>query len=105
MHWSSKFEATGGPEPALRRKLNGCFRHPYLQPEQPIQIQFSERLKKITDKPDITAEYLEERTGDVKHSQADNTRAKEWLGYEKLVDLEEGLRNTIDWWKNSRFAA
>ena len=64
-----------------------------------------EVLKKITGKRDISAEYQPERAGDVKHSQADNSRAVECLGYEKLVGLEEGLTNTIDWWKNSRFAA
>lgn len=63
-----------------------------------------EVLKKITNKPDVVANYQPERLGDVKHSQADITRAKEWINYQKLVDLEEGLRNTIDWWKNSRFA-
>jgi len=61
-------------------------------------------LKKITDKETVSAEYQPERKGDVKHSQADNNRAVEWLGYEKLVGLEEGLRKTIDWWKSSRFA-
>ena len=63
-----------------------------------------EVLKKITAKENVEAEYQPERKGDVKHSQADNTRAKEWLGYEKLVGLEDGLRKTIDWWKTSRFA-
>ena len=63
-----------------------------------------EVLKKITDKPEVRAEYREPRTGDVKDSQADNSRAVECLGYEKLVGLEEGLRQTIDWWKTSRFA-
>lgn len=63
-----------------------------------------EVLKKITGKTDVSADYQEERLGDVKHSQADITRAKEWLDYQKLVDLEEGLQKTIDWWKNSRFA-
>ncbi len=63
-----------------------------------------EVLKKITGKTDVGAEYQEERAGDVKHSQADNSRAKEYLDYEKLVGLEEGLRKTIDWWKQSRFA-
>lgn len=48
--------------------------------------------------------YEQERKGDVKHSQADNLRAVECLGYERLVGLEEGLRRTIDWWKQSRFA-
>jgi nucleoside-diphosphate-sugar epimerase len=61
-------------------------------------------VKKITGKNNVTAEYLPERKGDVKHSQADNTRAVEWLGYEKLVGLEEGLRNTIAWWETSRFS-
>jgi len=63
-----------------------------------------EVLKKITGKNAIKAEYQSERRGDVKHSQADNSRAVEMLGYEKLVGLEEGLRKTIDWWKTSRFA-
>ena len=61
-------------------------------------------LKTITDNPNVTAEYRLGRTGDVKHSQADNLRAVEWLGYQELVGLEEGLRRTIDWWKTSRFA-
>jgi UDP-glucose 4-epimerase len=63
-----------------------------------------EVLKKITKKENVAADYQPERAGDVKHSQADNRRAKDWLGYEKLVGLEEGLQKTIDWWKSSRFA-
>lgn len=66
--------------------------------------QLLETLKMITGKPNVTAEYLPERRGDVKHSQADNSRAVKWLGYRKLVGLEDGLRETIDWWKRSRFA-
>lgn len=61
-------------------------------------------LKGITGKPEIQAEYRDERKGDVKHSQADNSRAVEWLDYEKLVGLEDGLKKTIDWWRSSRFA-
>ncbi|MDQ3636245.1 MAG: SDR family oxidoreductase [Acidobacteriota bacterium] len=63
-----------------------------------------ETLKKITGKEDVEADYQAERKGDVEHSQADNTKAKEIYGYEKLVGLEEGLQKTIDWWKQSRFA-
>lgn len=61
-------------------------------------------LKKITDKTETQANYQPPRKGDVKHSQADNTRAVRWLNYEKLVSLEDGLKNTIGWWENSRFA-
>ena len=63
-----------------------------------------EVLKNITGKPEVNAVYEPERKGDVKHSQADNRRAVECLGYEKLVGLEEGLQRTIEWWKQSRFA-
>jgi nucleoside-diphosphate-sugar epimerase len=63
-----------------------------------------EVLKNITGKQDVSASYEPERAGDVKHSQADNRRAVECLGYEKLVGLQEGLIKTIEWWKQSRFA-
>jgi nucleoside-diphosphate-sugar epimerase len=61
-------------------------------------------LKKITGKPNAAIEYQEARKGDVKHSQADNRRAIEYLDYKELVGLEDGLRKTIDWWQTSRFA-
>jgi nucleoside-diphosphate-sugar epimerase len=63
-----------------------------------------ETLKKLTGRSDAKAEYREPRPGDVLHSMADNTRAKEMLCYQTLVGLEEGLQLTIDWWKESRFA-
>ncbi len=61
-------------------------------------------LKEITGKADATAGYQPPRSGDVKDSQADNRLAVECLGYERIVGLEEGLRRTIEWWQNSRFA-
>lgn len=60
-------------------------------------------LKGITGNEEIEATYEPERKGDIKHSQADNSKAVELLGFEKLVGLEEGLQKTIDWWKTSRF--
>jgi nucleoside-diphosphate-sugar epimerase len=61
-------------------------------------------LKKITNKPEVEADFQPERNGDIKHSQADNARAVECIGYAELVGLEEGLKKTIEWWKSSRFA-
>jgi nucleoside-diphosphate-sugar epimerase len=61
-------------------------------------------MRRVTGMNEVQAQYQPERKGDVKHSQADNTRAREWFGYEKLVGLEEGIKKTIEWWKQSRFA-
>jgi UDP-glucose 4-epimerase len=63
-----------------------------------------ETLKTITGITGVTADYQPPRKGDVRDSQADNRLAIECLGYKTLVGLEEGLRRTIEWWKNSRFA-
>jgi nucleoside-diphosphate-sugar epimerase len=61
-------------------------------------------LQNITGRKDVSAEYRETRAGDVRHSLADITRAREMLGYEPRVGLEEGLQKTMEWWKQSRFA-
>jgi UDP-N-acetylglucosamine/UDP-N-acetyl-alpha-D-glucosaminouronate 4-epimerase len=61
-------------------------------------------LKDLTGKQDVTAEYREPRVGDVRHSLADITLARQFLGYESKVGLREGLQRTIDWWKGSRFS-
>ncbi|MCA1615817.1 MAG: SDR family oxidoreductase [Acidobacteria bacterium] len=61
-------------------------------------------VKKLTGRADADAEYRHVRAGDVRHSLADITRARELLGYEPRVALEEGLKLTLDWWKQSRFA-
>jgi UDP-N-acetylglucosamine/UDP-N-acetyl-alpha-D-glucosaminouronate 4-epimerase len=63
-----------------------------------------DQLKQLTGRTDVTAEYREPRVGDVKHSLADITMARELLGYESKVDLREGLQRTLDWWKTSRFS-
>jgi len=44
--------------------------------------------------------YEAERPGDIKHSLADISRAKEHLGFEPKVDFEEGLRRTVDWYRS-----
>ena len=40
--------------------------------------------------------YEPAREGDIRHSQADITRARELLAYEPQVSLAEGLRRTVD---------
>ena len=66
--------------------------------------QLLDELKALIGKADVTAEYLDARVGDVRHSLADVSMARELLGYESRVNLREGLQRTIDWWKISRFS-
>src|SRR3989449_10627317 len=48
---------------------------------------------------DIAPIYAEPRAGDIKHSQADITKAQEKLGYKPQISFEEGLRRTIEWYR------
>ena len=45
--------------------------------------------------------YGPERAGDVPHSQADISLAKEVLGYEPVVTFEKGLEKTVAWYKDN----
>jgi UDP-glucose 4-epimerase len=44
---------------------------------------------------EVTREHRPSRAGDIRASWADNSAAREALGWESIVDLEEGLRRTI----------
>ncbi len=60
--------------------------------------QTVEILRKLTAyKGDI--EYTEERKGDIKHSLADISKARQRLGYEPKIGFEEGLRRTVEWYR------
>ncbi len=48
---------------------------------------------------DIKPLHTNPRPGDVRHSQAVISKAKEALGYKVEVDFEEGLRKTVDWFR------
>ena len=50
---------------------------------------------------DIEPVYGQERKGDVRHSEADISKAQKILGYEPAVGLEEGLERTIEWYRDN----
>ena len=49
--------------------------------------------------------YAGERTGDIKHSLADISRAQAALGYKPSVNFDEGLRRTVDWYHSEVLSA
>jgi len=45
--------------------------------------------------------YDKPRAGDVRDSQADINKAARLLGYKPLVTFEQGLKNTVDWYRTT----
>src|ERR1700683_2193492 len=46
--------------------------------------------------------YGAERGGDIKHSLADISAAEKHLGYKPKVNFEQGLQQTVDWYRSPR---
>jgi UDP-N-acetylglucosamine 4-epimerase len=62
--------------------------------------QLLKHLMHITGKT-IEPVYKDERPGDVKNSLADISRAQQYLGYNPLVKVKEGLALTVPWFKKT----
>ncbi|MHC4870290.1 MAG: SDR family oxidoreductase [Planctomycetota bacterium] len=65
------------------------------------RIDLNELVKKLNNilGTDITPEYGPSAKGDVKHSLADISKAAELIGYEPIVNLDDGLKKTAEWVK------
>ena len=50
---------------------------------------------------DIEPNHSEPRAGDVRHSQASVELAEKEMGYRGSVDLDEGLRRTVAWYRDN----
>lgn len=50
---------------------------------------------------DIKPNFGPDREGDIKHSNADISLARKWLGYSPDYDFKSGLKLAIDWYKEN----
>lgn len=57
-----------------------------------------ETIKEIAGS-DLAPKYGSERTGDVRHSLADITKARTLLGYDPRYNMREGLKITFEWYR------
>jgi nucleoside-diphosphate-sugar epimerase len=58
-------------------------------------------IRSLVSADHIEPIYAPPRPGDVRHSLADITKARQLLGYEPSVSLEEGLRITVEWFRRN----
>jgi nucleoside-diphosphate-sugar epimerase len=63
--------------------------------------ELAKRMARII-RQDIKPIYAPERAGDVKHSLADLSRARQMLGYEPIVDFDAGMALTMQWYQKSQ---
>ena len=90
---SANLLACKAPAADIAGKVFNCATGKRADLNQTFQI-----LKKLTGYKG-EAKYGPERSGDIKHSLADLSRAEKYLGYKPQVEFEEGLRRTVEWYK------
>ena len=61
-------------------------------------LELLERIQEVLGL-DLAPRFEPARAGDVRHSQADISLAMEQLGYDPAVDFEEGVRRTVEWFR------
>lgn len=72
--------------------------------EQTSLNQLFEMIKEVAGS-DLAPKYGPERKGDVRHSLADISKAKQVLGYDPSFNLRQGLKITFEWYrKHHHFA-
>jgi UDP-glucose 4-epimerase len=65
------------------------------------KITINDLAKELMDIIGIHVDILYEspQSGDIKHSLADNAKAKKAFGYEPTVSIADGLKRTVSWFK------
>jgi nucleoside-diphosphate-sugar epimerase len=63
--------------------------------------ELAKQMAQWLKRPDLTPIHAPERAGDVKHSLADLSLAKQVLGYQPIVDFSPGLDVTMQWYRTA----
>jgi len=68
------------------------------------RVTLNETFKLLKDLTgyDGQPKYGPERGGDIKHSLAEISKAEAALGYKPLVNFEEGLKRTVEWYRETQ---
>jgi UDP-N-acetylglucosamine 4-epimerase len=63
-------------------------------------IEIYHELNKVLNK-DIEPRFGPDRKGDIKHSNADISKAKKMLDYDPIYNFKDGLQEAIEWYKTN----
>jgi len=88
-----------GTVPEVARSFHGVFN--VANGKDNTVLYLVDALNKIIGK-NTKPKFLPVRAGDVFRTCADISRIKQVLGFKPAVNFEEGLKRTVDWFRNKR---
>jgi UDP-glucose 4-epimerase len=63
--------------------------------------ELATKMAELLGRSDLSPKFIDPRPGDVKHSLADLSKSRAELGFEPIVQFEDGLRATVEWYRDS----
>jgi nucleoside-diphosphate-sugar epimerase len=63
--------------------------------------ELAQRIGAASGRPEVAPRHDPSRPGDVRHSLADISRAGDLLGFQAEIDIDEGLRRTVQWYRDA----
>jgi dTDP-glucose 4,6-dehydratase len=65
-------------------------------------LEIADIVLDALDKPKDLKEFVKDRLGHDRRYAIDNTKINKELGWEPKVSFEEGIKETIDWYKENK---
>jgi dTDP-glucose 4,6-dehydratase len=65
-------------------------------------LSMAQRLLRLTEKPETLLRYVADRPGHDRRYALDSAKIQTELGWKAEISLEEGVRQTIEWYKSNR---
>lgn len=66
-------------------------------------LELTKKLVNLLEKDESSIEFVKDRLGHDRRYAIDYAKAKEELGWEPEVNFEEGLKKTVDWYKENEW--
>ncbi|HCB19530.1 TPA: dTDP-glucose 4,6-dehydratase [Candidatus Uhrbacteria bacterium] len=63
-------------------------------------LELTKKLLALTDRDESFIEYVKDRPGHDRRYSIDYSKAQRELGWEPTIGIDEGLKNTVDWYAN-----
>ncbi len=65
-------------------------------------IEMADTILKLLEKPESLKKFVDDRPGHDRRYAIDFSRAKKEFGWEPEISFEEGIKKTIDWYKDGK---
>jgi len=65
-------------------------------------VEIARRILRLMNKPESLLQFIEDRPGQVTRHISSVSKSLEYLNWQSKIDLDEGLKHTIEFYKNNR---